>query len=70
MHYLTGKAGTTALTIVRSGVTNVTIAWPTSTTLQESSTVNGSYTDVNLPGQPPNPWTHAATGTKFYRWRF
>ena len=68
-HYVTGKAGTTALTIVNAGGGNVIVTWPAGTTLQECSTVNGTYTDVNLPGQPPNPWTHAATGTKFYRWR-
>jgi hypothetical protein len=68
-HYLMGKAGTTALTIVPAGAGNVTITWPAGTTLQECSTVNGTYTDVNLPGQPTSPWTHAATGTKYYRWR-
>jgi hypothetical protein len=68
-HYLMGKAGTTALTIVPAGGGNVTITWPAGTALQECSTVNGTYTDVSLPGQPPNPWTHTASGTKYYRWR-
>ena len=65
-HYLMGKAGTTALTITKSG-NSVTISWPTGTTLQQSTTVSGGYTDV--PGSPTSPLTTPASGTKFYRWR-
>jgi hypothetical protein len=66
-HYLTGKAGTAALTIINAGSGNVTVTWPSGTTLQDCGTVNGTYTDVSP--QPSSPWTHAATGTRFYRWR-
>lgn len=65
-HYLMGKAGTAALSVVKSGV-NVTITWPAGTTLQHCSTVNGIYEDV--PGSPVSPLTLPASGTKFYRWR-
>ncbi len=65
-HYLMGKAGTTALTILKSGA-NVTIAWPSGTTLQQSTTLTGTYEDV--PGSPSSPLTIPASGTKFYRWR-
>jgi hypothetical protein len=65
-HYLMGKAGTTALTITKSG-NSVTISWPAGTTLQQSTTVSGGYTDV--PGSPTSPLTTPASGTKFYRWR-
>ncbi len=65
-HYLMGKAGTAALTVVKSGA-NVTISWPAGTTLQQSSAVTGTYEDV--PGSPTSPLTVPASGTKFYRWR-
>jgi hypothetical protein len=65
-HYLVGKDGTAALTIVNAGGGNVTITWPAGTTLQQSGTVNGTYTAV--PGSPVSPLTTAASGTKFYRW--
>jgi hypothetical protein len=65
-HYLAGKAGTTAITIVPAAGGNVTINWPAGTTLTESGTVNGTYTFV--PGSPVSPLTLPANGTKFYRW--
>ena len=65
-HYLTGKAGTTALTISRNG-NNVTITWPAGTKLQSADNVTGTYADVT--GSPVSPLTIPATGTKFYRWR-
>jgi hypothetical protein len=65
-HYLTGKAGTTALTINKSGA-NVSITWPAGTTLQQSSAVAGTYTDVL--GNPVSPLTIPASGTVFYRWK-
>jgi len=65
-HYLAGKAGTSALTIVPASGGNVTISWPAGTTLVRSSTVNGTYTAV--PGSPVSPLTIPATATTFYRW--
>jgi hypothetical protein len=65
-HYVAGKAGTAALTIIPTGGGNVTITWPAGTTLQQSSLVTGTYT--NTPGSPVSPLTIPATGTKFYRW--
>jgi hypothetical protein len=65
-HYLAGKAGTSALTIVPAVGGNVTISWPAGTTLVRSSTVNGTYTAV--PGSPVSPLTIPATATTFYRW--
>jgi hypothetical protein len=66
-HYSAATTATTApITIVRSGSSAVTITWPAGTTLQESATVNGTYTPV--PGSPVSPLTIPATGTKFYRW--
>jgi hypothetical protein len=65
-HYLMGKAGTTAITVTRSGG-SVTIKWPAGSTLQEATTVTGPYVDVL--GPPPNPLTVMPSGTKFYRWR-
>jgi hypothetical protein len=64
-HYLAAQGATTALTISASGG-NVTITWPAGTTLQQSSVVNGLYTDV--PGNPQSPLTVPASGTVFYRW--
>ena len=66
VHYVAGKSGTTALTIVRAAAGNVTITWPAGTTLQQSTTVKGTYTAV--PGSPSSPLTIPATATKFYRW--
>ncbi|NOS71914.1 MAG: LamG domain-containing protein [Verrucomicrobia bacterium] len=65
-HYLMGKAGTTALTITKSGG-NVNIAWPAGSILQQATAVGGPYTDVA--GPPANPLTVPASGTKYYRWR-
>ena len=66
-HYVSGKAGTTALTILPAAAGNVTITWPAGTTLVESSTVNGTYSPVS--GSPVSPLTISASGTKFYGWR-
>jgi hypothetical protein len=66
-HYLMGKAGTTALTVVPVAGGQVTITWPAGTTLLECSTVHGTYTPVG--GSPVSPLTIPASGTKFYRWR-
>lgn len=65
-HYLMGKAGTTALTITKSG-NSVTITWPAGSTLQQATSVTGTFTDVA--GLPTSPLTLPAAGTKFYRWR-
>lgn len=65
-HYVTGKAGTAALTITPAAGNNVTVTWPAGTTLQQSSLVTGTYT--NTPGNPVSPLTIPASGTKFYRW--
>ena len=65
-HDQLGKAGTTALTITRSGA-NVVITWPNGTTLQQASAVGGPYTDV--PGPPANPLSVLPSGAKYYRWR-
>ena len=65
-HYVIGRAGTTALTVARSGSGNVTINWPAGTVLQESSTVTGTFT--TRPGNPVSPLTIPASGTMFYRW--
>jgi len=65
-HYVMGRAGTTAISIARSGGSNVVISWPAGTRLQEATTVSGPYTDVT--GSPASPLTTPATGTKFYRW--
>lgn len=65
-HYVAGRAGTSAITINKSGLNNVTITWPAGTRLQESNGLTG-FTDV--PGSPVSPLTVPATGTKFYRWR-
>jgi hypothetical protein len=65
-HYVAGKAGTAALTIIKAAGNNVTITWPAGTTLQQSSLVTGTYT--NTPGSPVSPLTIPASGTKFYRW--
>ena len=65
-HYVAGKAGTTALTVAPAGNGNVEINWPAGTTLQQSSTVNGTYTAVA--GALTSPITVPATGTMFYRW--
>src|SRR6185436_17969637 len=53
-HYLTGKAGTAALTITKSG-NSVTISWPAGSTLQEATSITGTFTDVA--GPPTSPLT-------------
>jgi hypothetical protein len=65
-HYVMGQSGAMAITITRAGTSNVTITWPTGTTLQEAATVAGPYTNVT--GSPTSPLTIPASGTKFYRW--
>lgn len=67
LHYMAGKIGMPGITITRSGASSVTIAWPAGTTLQESTSVTGTFTDVS--GSPVSPLTVPAIGTKFYRWR-
>jgi hypothetical protein len=67
-HFVAGKVGTAApITITRAPGNNVTITWPAGTTLQESTSVTGPYTNVS--GSPVSPLTVSASGTKFYRWR-
>jgi hypothetical protein len=69
-HYQAAQGGTTVPTVlsVKLGTgNNVIITWPTGTTLQQSTTVNGTYT--NVPGSPVSPLTVPATGTTFYRWK-
>ena len=65
-HYLIGKVGTAVLTITNSG-SNVAIAWPLGTTLQEAASLNGAFIDV--PGSPTSPLNITPSGTKFYRFR-
>jgi len=67
-HYLTGKAGTAALTVNAAGGNKVTITWPAGTTLQQAAAPQGTYTDVT--GSPVSPLTIPASQTTFYRWRF
>ncbi len=65
-HYLTGAAGTSVLTISKSGG-NVTVNWPAGSTLQASTLVTGTYTNLAVP--PASSLTVPASGaTKFYRW--
>lgn len=65
-HYSAGYAGNRPLTISPSGTTG-TLTWSIGT-LQQSSTANGTYTDV--PGAT-SPYTPPAGPTKmFYRLRF
>ena len=66
-HYQAAKGQTTELKVVLAGNNGVTITWPAGTTLQQSSTVNGTYT--NVAGAPVSPLTVPATGTMFYRWK-
>lgn len=66
-HYRAGtEAGMAPITITTSG-SNVILAWPAGSTLQEATLVTGPYTDV--PGSPVSPLTLAPSGTKFYRWK-
>jgi hypothetical protein len=66
-HYQAAKGATTGLNVVQAGNGKVTITWPTGTTLQQSTSVNGAYT--NVAGSPVSPLTIPATGTVFYRWK-
>jgi hypothetical protein len=68
-HYQAAKNGSTpsTLTIVSAGPDKVVITWPASTTLQQSSTVSGTFT--NVPGSPVSPLTNSVSGTTFYRWK-
>jgi len=65
-HYLIGKVGTAVLTITKSG-SNLAVAWPVGTALQEAASLTAIFTDV--PGSPTSPLTITASGTKFYRFR-
>ncbi len=64
-HYLTGKSGTSALTISKSGSSAI-INWPAGSTLQASTLVTGTYTNMAVP--PASSITNTTSGTKFYRW--
>jgi hypothetical protein len=66
-HYEAAKGATTTFLIQRTTGNNVTITWPAGTTLQQSTAVNGIYTEV--PGSPASPLTIPASGTMFYRWK-
>jgi hypothetical protein len=67
-HYTSGKDGQQAtLTIERVSSTQVKITWGGGT-LQETSTINGKFS--NVPGSPVSPLTIDAVGTKFYRLAF
>jgi hypothetical protein len=66
-HHMAGKVGTAPITITKGSGNNVIITWPAGTTLLESTSVTGPYT--NVPGSPVSPLTVPASGTKFYRWR-
>jgi len=65
-HYLIGKVGTAVITMTSSG-SNLAVAWPPGTILQESTSLGSAFTDV--PGSPVSPLTITAGGTKFYRFR-
>jgi hypothetical protein len=61
-HYSIGKLGPNPLTITRSG-SNVIVTFPAGT-LQQASTVNGTYTDVTT----TSPYVTPASGAqKYYR---
>ncbi len=67
-HYLAATIGATpAFSIQPAAGNRVTISWPPGATLQQSTTVNGTYTDV--PGSPASPLTIPASGAMFFRWR-
>ncbi len=66
-HYLAAKASVPVFTIISGPTNSVIISWPAGTTLQQSSTVIGTYT--NVPGSPVSPLTVPANGTLFYRWK-
>jgi len=65
-HYLIGKVGTAVITLTNSGG-NLAVAWPSGTTVQESTSLGSAFTDV--PGSPVSPLTITTSGTKFYRFR-
>jgi hypothetical protein len=66
-HYLAAQGGATGFSIKPAAGNSVTITWPAGTTLQQSTTVNGTYT--NVPGSPVSPLTIPTSGTLFYRWK-
>jgi hypothetical protein len=66
-HYLAATTSSTKLTIVQGGNNKVIITWPAGATLQQSSTVNGTFS--NVPGSPVSPLTNSVSGTVFYRWK-
>ena len=66
-HYLAATTSSTKLTIVPGGNNKVIITWPSGATLQQSSTVNGTFS--NVPGSPVSPLTNSVSGTVFYRWK-
>jgi hypothetical protein len=66
-HYLAAKGAAPVFTIVQAPNNSVTITWPAGTTLQQSATVTGTYT--NVPGSPVSPLTVPANGVLFYRWK-
>ncbi len=64
-HFVAGKAGTTNLSAVPAAGGKVTLTWPSGTTLESSSTVDGVYGPV---AGAVSPLTVTAAGTTFYRW--
>ncbi|HLH52474.1 MAG TPA: LamG domain-containing protein [Verrucomicrobiae bacterium] len=65
-HYNAAKSGSLATFAIKpAGSNTVIITWPSGATLQQSTTVNGTYADV--PGSPVSPLTIPATATMFYR---
>jgi hypothetical protein len=65
-HYLIGKVGTATITITKSAG-DLSVAWPSGTTLQEATSLSSTFSDV--PGSPVSPLSVTAGGTKFYRFR-
>lgn len=66
-HYYVGTNGPVSLSIAKGASGTVTVTWPAGT-LQESTSVGGTYTDVMVSGNPATSPYNTATGTtKFYR---
>jgi hypothetical protein len=66
-HYYVGLNGPVSLSIAKAAGSTVTVTWPAGT-LQESTSLGGTYTDVLVSGNPATSPYNTATGTsKFYR---
>jgi hypothetical protein len=66
-HYTLGHSGPSSITITRSGTTAL-LTWSGGGTLQEATTVNGTYTDLPTATSPYTP--PAGPAKKFYRLKY